>query len=216
MSSYFLGIDVGSTSITSIIIDTKKRKVIESSTVNNLAEVTKLKDKKLGRSEWNMDKIFSGVVETIKTTIDKSKISPEAIGITGQQQGLQLFNKDNEGVGNFISWQDQRCKERFNSKTYIEIMAEMGGATISENQLPFFQNTGCPLVTGYTAPLLFWLKNNNELDEKLTACTAPEFIASKLTDTTPVTDPTDALSWGVFNLNKNDWNYDLILSLIHI
>jgi len=162
MSSYFLGIDVGSTSITSIIIDTKKRKVIESSTVNNLAEVTKLKDKKLGRSEWNMDKIFSGVVETIKTTIDKSKISPEAIGITGQQQGLQLFNKDNEGVGNFISWQDQRCKERFNSKTYIEIMAEMGGATISENQLPFFQNTGCPLVTGYTAPLLFWLKNNNE------------------------------------------------------
>ena len=213
MSSYFLGIDVGSTSITSIIIDTKKRKVIESSTVNNLAEVTKLKDKKLGRSEWNMDKIFSGVVETIKTTIDKSKISPEAIGITGQQQGLQLFNKDNEGVGNFISWQDQRCKERFNSKTYIEIMAEMGGATISENQLPFFQNTGCPLVTGYTAPLLFWLKNNNELDEKLTACTAPEFIASKLTDTTPVTDPTDALSWGVFNLNKNDWNYDLIKSL---
>ena len=55
------------------------------------------------------------------------------------------------------------------------------------------------MVTGYTAPLLFWLKNNNELDEKLTACTAPEFIASKLTDTTPVTDPTDALSWGVFN-----------------
>ena len=40
-----------------------------------------------------MDKIFSGVVETIKTTIDKSKISPEAIGITGQQQGLQLLIK---------------------------------------------------------------------------------------------------------------------------
>ena len=213
MNSYFLGIDIGSTSITSIIIDTKKRKVVDSSTVNNLAEVTKIKDKKLGRSEWDMHKIFNGVIETIKIIISKSNISPEAIGITGQQQGLQLVNKDNESVGHFISWQDQRCKEKFSNKTYIDIMADMGGAMRSKNQLPFFENTGCPLVTGYTAPLLFWLKKNKELNEKLIGCTAPEFIASKLTDTTPVTDPTDAISWGVFDLNKNDWNYDLIKSL---
>ena len=45
------------------------------------------------------------------------------------------------------------------------------------------------------------------------AITAPEFTVSRLTGERPVTDPTDALSWGVFDVTKLDWNHDLINTL---
>ena len=213
MNKYFLGIDVGSTSITSLIIDTEAKKVVAIAAIDNNANVTNISDKKIGRSEWDMDKIFSSVLQTMKIVQEKSKISPDAIGVTGQQQGLQLIDKENDLVGNFISWQDQRCKEKFESYSYLEHMAKMGGAKIKNKELPFFENTGCPLATGYTAPLLFWLNKNKEINNNLIGTTAPEYIASKLTNTMPVTDPTDALSWGVFDINKNNWNFDLINSL---
>ena len=213
MNKYFLGIDVGSTSITSVIIDTEAKKVVDIAALDNNANVTNISDKKIGRSEWDMDQIFSSVLQSMKIVQEKSKISPDAIGVTGQQQGLQLIDKKNDLVGNFISWQDQRCKEKFESYSYLEHMAKMGGAKIKNKELPFFENTGCPLATGYTAPLLFWLNKNKEINNNLIGTTAPEYIASKLTNTMPVTDPTDALSWGVFDINKNNWNFDLINSL---
>ena len=212
---YYLGIDIGSTSLTSVIIDLNKKVVIGSKSVDNSSEIISENNKKLGRSEWNLNKMANLAFKNTADLISETKISPSAIGVTGQQQGLQLLDDKYETVGNFISWQDQRSKDLLpnQNKTYLQLMGEIGGAKIIDDGLPTFENTGCPIVTGYTTPTLFWLKENNILNQGLYGTTAPEFIVSRLTDTKPITDPTDAVSWGVYDLNKNDWNQDLINSL---
>ena len=43
--------------------------------------------------------------------------------------------------------------------------------------------------------------------------TAPEFVVSRLTDARPVSDPTDAVGWGVYDLTQMKWNYELTTSL---
>ena len=46
MNKYFLGIDIGSTSITSVIIDTEAKKVVDIAALDNNANVTNISDKK--------------------------------------------------------------------------------------------------------------------------------------------------------------------------
>jgi sugar (pentulose or hexulose) kinase len=218
MPTHYLSIDVGSTSVTALILDIESKTVVDSSTIANNAETTSAEDKKRGRSEWDLDRMTELAVDNAAKLIWRTKTQPSAIGITGQQQGLQLLDEDLSTVGNFISWQDQRSKDLIagENRTYLDAMGELGGAITEENGLPAFDNTGCPIVTGYTAPNLYWLKANNELPTNVPnihATTAPEFVVSRLTGTRPVTDPTDAVSWGVYDLTKMGWNYDLINSL---
>jgi len=215
MPTHYLSIDVGSTSVTALIIDIEAKSVVGSSTISNNAEVTSANDKKIGRSEWDLVRMTELAVANAATLIKKTNTEPAAIGITGQQQGLQLLDDDMNTVGNFISWQDQRSKDKLTgeNRTYLDAMGELGGAKVEENGLPAFENTGCPIVTGYTAPNLYWLKANNELPSNVHGTTAPEFVVSHLTGTRPVTDPTDAVSWGVYDLTKMGWNHNLIDSL---
>ena len=218
MPTHYLSIDVGSTSVTALIIDIESKSVVGSSTIANTAETTSANDKKIGRSEWDIDHMTDLALANAKNLIERTKAQPAAIGITGQQQGLQLLDQDLNTVGGFISWQDQRSKDLVpgENRTYLDAMGELGGAAIEDGGLPAFENTGCPIVTGYTAPNLYWLKANNELPTNVAnihGTTAPEFAVSRLTGTRPVTDPTDAVSWGVYDLSKMDWNHHLIDSL---
>ncbi|NQW20982.1 MAG: hypothetical protein HQ477_09750 [Chloroflexi bacterium] len=218
MPTHYLSIDVGSTSVTAVIIDIESKSVVGSSTIANTAETTSAQDKKIGRSEWDLERMADLAIGNAASLIERTKAQPTAIGITGQQQGLQLLDSDLNTVGSFISWQDQRSKDLLSGelRTYLDVMGELGGAVTEENGLPAFENTGCPIVTGYTAPNLYWLKANDELPSNVAnihGTTAPEFVVARLTDTRPVSDPTDAVSWGVYDLNKMGWNYDLIDSL---
>jgi sugar (pentulose or hexulose) kinase len=218
MPSHYLSIDVGSSSVSAVIIDIESKSVVGSASAPNAAEITSANDQKIGRSEWDLERMTDLAVANAAQLIERTNSKPAAIGITGQQQGLQLLDNDLNTVGKFISWQDQRSKDLMpgEQRTYLDAMGELGGATIEENGLPAFDKTGCPIVTGYTAPNLFWLKANNDLPSNVAnihATTAPEFVVARLTDTRPVTDPTDAVSWGVYDLTKMGWNYDLIDSL---
>ncbi len=218
MSTQYLSIDVGSTSLTAVIIDIESKSVVGSSSVANTSEITSAAEKKIGRSEWDLEQMADLAITNAANLIKHTNSQPAAIGITGQQQGLQLLDNQLETVGNFISWQDQRSKDLIRGKnhTYLDAMGKLGGAKTETGGLPAFENTGCPIVTGYTAPNLYWLKVNKELSSNFSSIhgtTAPEFVVSRLTGTRPVTDSTDAVGWGVYDLCKMEWNYNLIDSL---
>ncbi|MQG38154.1 MAG: hypothetical protein FI719_07365 [SAR202 cluster bacterium] len=218
MSTEYLSIDVGSTSLTAVIIDIESKSVVGSSSAVNASEITSAANKKIGRSEWDIERMADLAITNAANLIKCTNAQPAAIGITGQQQGLQLLDNQLKTIGNFISWQDQRAKDVIpgNNHNYLDAMGKLGGAKPDTGGLPAFENTGCPIVTGYTAPNLYWLKVNKELSSNVSnihGTTAPEFVVSRLTGTRPVTDPTDAVSWGVYDLSKMKWNYNLIDSL---
>jgi len=211
-SCHYLAIDIGSTTVAAVIIDLDSGTIVGSSSVANTAEITSTADRRIGRSEWDLEEMTELAVNNAAALIMSTSARPAAVGVTGQQQGLQLLDSDLRTVDRFISWQDQRSKEIVpgQKRTYLEMMADVGGAVVEAGGLPTFENTGCPLVTGYTAPNLFWLQANNQLPTGVHATTAPEFVVSRLTGERPVTDPTDALSWGVYDVVELNWDFDLV------
>ena len=218
--SIVLGIDLGSTSIAAIAVkaDDDQAITIASSSAPNDAEVTTASDRLMGRSEWNLERMAVRAAETASDLVSKIDAREIAgIGITGQQQGCQLLDDAGNALGPFIAWQDQRCKDPFPDAdgTFLDAMAERGGAIRRGAGLPSFQNAGCPIVTGYTAPTLFWLNYMNAVTANAAAAiTGPEFLAHKLVGSRrPVTDATDAAGWGVLDVPNRRWNVDLVRSI---
>ena len=212
-----LGIDLGSTSVTvvAVRVDDDSAELIASHSLPNDAETTSPADRLIGRSEWDIESMIARVAETARVVCEKFDSGDLiSIGVTGQQQGCQLLDSDGDPIGPFIAWQDQRCKDRIPGYggNFLDVMAEMGSATKRGQGLPAFANAGCPIVTGYTAPTLFWLERMGMMPGRVAAAiTAPEFLAHRLIGSKrPVTDATDAAGWGVFDVPNRRWNHELV------
>ena len=81
----------------------------------------------------------------------KSKINPEdvkGVGLSGQMHGLVMLDENNEVIRPSIIWCDQRTEKECN---YLN--NEIGVEKISEY-------TGNMALTGFTAPKILWVKNN--------------------------------------------------------
>ena len=215
-----LGIDIGSTSVTvvAVRVDDIRAEMIASHSLPNDAETTTAQDRLIGRSEWDIEAMVARVVQTANdlcSGFDFDEVV--SIGITGQQQGCQLLDANGLPIGPFIAWQDQRCKDKAagSDGDFLDAMASRGGATRRGRGLPSFKDAGCPIVTGYTAPTLYWLDYTDMMpSDAEAAITAPEFLAHKLVGSKrPVTDATDAAGWGVLNVPKRSWNDELIGAL---
>jgi len=203
----FLGIDVGSTTLTAAAIDTADSQVVDVERAPNDAEVTSPVDRQRGRSEWDMSRMVAGAFGVARRLIDRLDVNVEAVGVTGQQQGLQLLDAQGEPVGPFIAWQDQRAAEpvapdRPRAGSYLDLMLKTGGGG--------FALSGCPVITGYIAPTMFWLKHNDLLPAHVRTTTAPEFLVARLTGEAPVIDPTNAAGSGVLDVSTGGWNTSLI------
>ena len=215
MPTHYLALDIGSTTVGAIVIDLKANAVVGAASTANRSEVTSTADKRINRSEWDLDAMTELAIDNAAALVARTNARPAAIGVTGQQQGLQLLDAALNAVGPFFSWQDQRTQEPLPGQqhTYLDVMAQRGGATAAAGAQPAFANTGCPLVAGHAAPHLFWLQANNQLPRGVSGTTAPEFVVSRLVGKRPVVDPTDALGWGVYDATTRGWADELIAAL---
>ena len=215
-----LGIDLGSTSVTvvAVRVDDDRAELVATLSAPNDAETTSAQDRLIGRSEWDIEAMVARVVQTVDDLCSGFDFDEAvAIGVTGQQQGCQLLDAKGSPIGPFIGWQDQRCKDVVDGTKddFLDAMASRGGATKRGQGLPSFKDAGCPIVTGYTAPTLYWLDYMDMMPlEAQAAITAPEFLAHKLVGSKrPVTDATDAAGWGVLEVPRRSWNDELIRAL---
>lgn len=87
--SRYLGLDLGSTSITAVVIDTAARAVTAISSRANDAESTSPADRARGRSEWNFERMLDLALLCAGEACAGAAV--EAIGVTGQQKGCQVL-----------------------------------------------------------------------------------------------------------------------------
>ncbi len=202
----YLAIDVGTTTIAAVVLDTDSTEVSASHSILNDSKLPD-DEKPPGRSEWDIDRMLElslQVISTVATQIDVDTLA--GLGVTGQMHGMVLLDAAGEPISSFIGWQDQRCEEQVSGdRTYLQQMLELAGDG--------FERSGCTPATGYMGSTLFWLKHNDLLPADTTACFAPDYLVSRLCDTTPVTDPTNAASAGLFDVMAGAWNDQLIASL---
>jgi sugar (pentulose or hexulose) kinase len=125
----------------------------------------------------------------------------DGLALTGQMHGLLCVDAENQPLTPLISWQDQRTAEPLpgGSTTLDQIHARLEDLDWRPN--------GCRLQHGYGAATLFWLGQNRQLPAGThRVCTLADWLAGQLTGQLPVTDPTFAASWGVYNLPHGGWN----------
>ena len=189
--SYLLGLDVGTTGVKAILIDHEGR-IVASAT----SEVALHTPHPLW-SEQNPKDWWEAAVRSIRTTIETAKIDSESIrgiGLTGQMHGLVLLDDGGNVLRDAILWNDQRTGSQCET-----ITRKIGFEKL-------LQLTGNPVLPGFTAPKLLWVKENEPGNyKKIAGFLLPkDYIRFKLTGNS-ATDVSDASGTSLFQVPDRKW-----------
>ncbi|MBW5825083.1 carbohydrate kinase [Yersinia kristensenii] len=141
---YYLGIDVGTSKVKSVLFDTHFNECLVAS-VDNLTL-----SPRPGYAEQDMHSLWLGVVSTLKTVMASPLLRQNtirSIGITGQGEGVWLVDKQGHPIRNAILWSDTR------SAALVEQFKQQPGL---EEQL--FALSGTPLLPCNSSLILSWLQ----------------------------------------------------------
>jgi sugar (pentulose or hexulose) kinase len=206
-----LGIDLGTTRITALAVDTATGDILASVTQPNRAETTSPADKARGYSEWDIRRIAETACACLRDVADRlagRRAEFAGLGITGQQHGVVLLDGRLVPQTPLVNWQDRRGEETYPGTvaSYVAQARERTGADAPER-------TGCRLAAGYLAVTLFWMRGHGVPLAGRTACFVMDYFAALLTGRPPVTDATCAASSGILNVVTRQWDRDLIAAL---
>jgi sugar (pentulose or hexulose) kinase len=206
-----LGVDLGTTTVTALALDTDSGAILACCTRPNQADITTPADRARGRSEWDAHQIAMtacGCLNEVAGALGGRLRDLAGLGITGQQHGGLLLDAGAKPLTPLINWQDRRALETYpaGSRTYLqEACLRLG------EDAP--RRTGCRLAAGFLAATLFWLKENGGVPHEARACFLVDYFAALLTGKAPVTDATCGGGSGVFDVRAGEYDVDLSAAL---
>jgi sugar (pentulose or hexulose) kinase len=206
-----LGVDLGTTKITALAMETGRGDVLARAAAPNQAEITSPADKARGYCEWNARQIVDiacACLRQIAIQLADRENELLGIGITGQQHGVVMVDDRLTPLTPLVNWQDRRGEEVIpgTNQTYAERAVQRVGP-----EAP--RRAGCKLAVGYMGVTLFWMKETGILPANGTACFMMDYFASWLTGKQPITDATCAASSGLLNVALGDWDQDALVAL---
>lgn len=198
---YFLGIDTSTTSSKALLIDKQGNVIAVASNPHTLQTPKPLWSEQDPREWWE------AVSASIKSVLEKANISGEgvgAVGLTGQMHGLVLLDESGNVLRPAILWNDQRTQSQCD-----EIHRIVG-------KEKFIQITGNIALTGFTAPKILWVKENEpDVFAKAKHVLLPkDYVRLKLTGEYAM-DKADGAGTVLFDLKVRDWS-DEVLSALDI
>ena len=198
---YFLGIDVSTTATKALLVNERGEVAAVASSPHTLQTPKPL------WSEQNPLEWWEAVSNSIRSVLEKAGIGGEsvtAIGLTGQMHGLVLLDAAGEVLRPAILWNDQRTQEQCD-----EIHRRVG-------REKFIQITGNVALTGFTAPKILWVAQNEpEVYARTKHVLLPkDYIRYRLTGEYGM-DKADGSGTVLFDLKRRDWS-DEVLSMLDI
>ena len=176
-----LGIDRGTTKAAAVLLDLERDEVLASQSAPHHATLAA----PAGYAEQDPQAILDTAFQLIKALPVELRREVAGIGVTGQRHSVTGWNA--KTMFPLITWQDRRAGER---------AAEWS------------RQTGCPLRDGFGGTTLAWLAEHGKLGECEAASTIGDALVRRLTGAErPLTDPTDAASWGLYDAATGDWNF---------
>jgi sedoheptulokinase len=187
-----ISIDLGTTKICAAAIDVQTLQPIEVVACSNDTNVAGLPT---DHHEQCPRRIWQHVSSLIRQLTDKYSGAADikAISISGQMHGVMLVDRNLEPVGNFITWRDHRSR----GDAYAKEIAN---------------RVGCRLHPGYGGATPSWLAEHNKIPADAKALSLADYVAAKLTGVV-ANETTHAASWGIFDIQKNCWDADLVSKL---
>lgn len=203
----YLGIDIGTTSIASVIID---KSDLSTKSVYSTIPNSYIRNEE-GFAEQDVNTILLTIDHLMSQHPANLLHQVKGIGVTGQMHGILLWNKTTKVHSNLITWQDMRASTQgilteLQKKPNCSGLRDGFGFTslatlyynqqnnIKHNEDEIFDiqknNYNC---CGTIMDYLVWM---------LTGCPEECFI-----------DYTNAASWGLFDISKNEWDREAVKSL---
>lgn len=198
-----LAVDIGTTTVCGVAV---------SPSGELLASVERPNDSAVaglpaGRAEQAPLRIRDRAFEVLREL--RTRVSEVlAIGLTGQMHGMLCVDRQSRPLGNLVTWQDGRCLE-----------PDSGGKTAlleMRRRVPDdrWSSCGCLPASGFLGSTLFWMTRHAALpDGTARVGFIHDWVGACLTGGSAVTDPADAASAGLFNLERMEWDAEIVAAL---
>ncbi len=193
---FFLGMDLGTTSLKIIIMGGSGEVVASVTKEYNVYTPHE------GWSEQHPEEWWKACKEGIKEIINRSGVKSadiKSIGLSGQMHGLVALDSNGNVLMPAILWNDQRTQDECD---YLN--KEIGQDKISKY-------TGNIALTGFTAPKILWVKKHKpDIFDKIRHILLPkDYIRFRLTGeyASEVSDSSGTL---IFNVADRQWSNEMI------
>lgn len=191
---YYIGADLGTSSLKLILLDENKK------TVKNVIREYPVFYPKPGWSEQNPEdwwEAFSDGVKELISGIDSKSV--RGISVAGQMHGLVILDAEDRVIRPAILWNDGRCDIETD---YLN--NEVGRKKLSEL-------TANIAFAGFTAPKILWLKNH-EYDNYKRICRImlpKDYLTYRLTGV-HATDYSDASGTLLLDVKNKRWSGEML------
>lgn len=197
---YFLGIDIGTSGTKTLVIDDTGAIAAEAS-----QSYPSYHPKPLW-SEQDPEDWWKATVATVRAAVKKAKLKPadvKAIGLSGQMHGSVFLDKNGKVIRKALLWNDQRTAAECE-----EIERRAGG------RKKLIQMVANPALTGFTAPKILWLRNNEprNFDKTVAVLLPKDEVRRRLTGEL-ATDVSDASGMLLLDVAKRTWSSKLLSAL---
>ena len=194
-----LGIDVSTTATKAILVD--ERGAVRAIGVSEY-------DFEVPRPLWSEQEPqlwWDGAIAAVRSVLAESGVAADAvaaIGLTGQMHGLVLLDEAGGPLRPAILWNDQRT-----SAECVEIRNTIGASRLIEI-------TGNDALTGFTAPKLVWVRDNEPaMWSRIAHVLLPkDFVRHRLTGEYAL-DKADGAGTILFDLAARDWSREVVEAL---
>lgn len=197
MDNYLIGIDIGTSSVKTIICDIKRNKIISSASKEH-----KLFSPQPGYSEENPHDWWAGTKSTLKNILDDLGVENfeiSGIGITGMAPAFVLVDKNGKVLRPSIQQNDARVsneiefiKKKIDPETYYKI----SGSSLNQQMI---------------SPKILWMQNNEPDIYKKTAriLGSYDYINYKLTGIFSI-ESNWALESGLYDITEKAWSHTIL------
>lgn len=182
-----IGFDIGTTTISAVVVDAETGAVLETETVDNGAWCP---DALPYESIQDAGRIWETARELLGRMLDRHGGGTRAIGLTGQMHGIVYLDGKGDPVSPLYTWQDGRGGlELTPGVSYARRLTELTGHT--------------PLATGYGSVTHFYNSLHGLVPGGAAVfCTIADYIGMKLTGAAaPKVHPSMAASMGCFSFD---------------
>jgi len=193
---YLMGIDVGTSGVKTVIID-REGAIVSSGTVEY-----PLLTPRPGWAEQNPADWWSATVRCIKNSLKKSAVNSrniKGIGLTGQMHGSVFLDGKNNVIRPAILWCDQRT-----AKECAQITETVGEKRV-------FEITCNPVLTGFQAPKIIWMRNNESaLYKRIAKVLLPKDYIRFMMTGEFATDVSDASGTSLLDVKNRRWSDEIL------
>ncbi|KAI1902899.1 hypothetical protein AGOR_G00021060 [Albula goreensis] len=202
---YVLGMDLGTTSVKVVLLETQSKEVTDSYSLPTRADSTStVKHAK----EQDLDKIIETLNRCVAALPREKLQNVIKIGVSGQMHGVMFWKATGcrwgrgdaghmfwpKDTSRLITWQDGRCSTDF------------------LHSLPR-PDSHISVATGFGCATIFWyLRHRHEfLARFAVAGTVHDYVVAMLCGLDKCLMSTqNAASWGYFNTHSHQWNLDIL------